>query len=161
MTRTFRGLALAFVVPLVLGVGACSDDKSGSKDSPSDRPTVDVTAQPQDAQAAQVAAEQVYDNLSEGDWAGAWDLWTDNAKTAITKDAYVDLLPTCTAQQGNYVVTGVTPVDDSTATVKWTHTPAGGTAEKTGTSTVRYQSGAWKYEPDAASLTAYKQNKCP
>jgi len=162
VTRTFRGLALAFVVPLVLSVVAgCSDKKNDSSESASDRPTVEVTAQPQDAQAAQVAAEQVFDNLSEGDWAGAWDLWTDNAKTAIAKDAYVDLVPTCTAQQGDYMVTAVTPVDDSTATVKWRHTPTGSTTSLTGTSTVRYQGGAWKFEPDATALTAYRQNKCP
>lgn len=162
MTRTFRGLRLAIVVPLVLGVVvACSDKNNDSSESASDRPTVEVTAQPQDAQSAQVTAEQVFDNLTEGDWAGAWDLWTDNAKTAIGKDAYVDLVSTCTAQQGDYVVTGVTPVDDSTATIKWSHTPAGGTADQSGTSTVRYQNGAWRFEPDAAALAAYKQNKCP
>jgi hypothetical protein len=162
VTRTFRGLALAIVVPLVLGVaGGCSGDKDDSSESANDRPTVEVTAQPQDAQSAQVTAEQVFDNLTEGDWAGAWDLWTDNAKAAIDKDAYVDLVSTCTAQQGAYVVTGVTPVDDSNATVKWTHTPTGSTANQTGTSTVRYQDGAWKFEPDAAALAAYKQNRCP
>ena len=160
MTRTFRGLALAIVVPLFLGVAGCSD-KDDSSGSPSDRPTVEVTAQPQDAASAQVTAEQVFDNLTAGDWAGAWDLWTDSAKEAITKDAYVDLVSTCTAQQGDYVVTAVTPVDASTATIKWTHTPTGSTAGQTGTSTVRYQSGAWKFEPDPAALTAYKQNKCP
>lgn len=161
MTRTFRGLALAIAVPLALGAAAGCSDKGGKTDSPSDRPTIEVTAQPQDAQSAQVAAEQVFDNLSEGDWAGAWDLWTDSAKAAIGKDAYIDLAPTCTAQQGQYQVTGVTPVDDSTATVKWTHTPAGGTPPQAGTSTVRYQNGAWRFEPDAAALAAYRQNKCP
>jgi hypothetical protein len=162
VTRTFRGLALAIAVaPLLLGAAGCSDNKADDKsESASDRPTVQVTAEPQDVQSAQVAAEQVFDNLSEGDWAGAWDLWTDNAKTAIGKDAYIDLVSTCTGQQGQYQVTGVTPVDDSTATVKWSHTPTGGAA-MTGTSTVKYQNGAWRFEPDPAALTAYKQNKCP
>lgn len=162
MTRTFRGLALAIVVPLVLGAGAgCSGKTADTTESTSDRPTVEVTAQPQDAHTAQVTAEQVFDNLSEGDWAGAWDLWTDSAKSAITKDAFVDLVSTCTAQQGSYQVTGLTPVDDSTATIKWTRTPAGSTTNQTGSSTVRYQNGAWKFEPDPAALSAYRQNKCP
>ncbi|MEV8513048.1 hypothetical protein [Dactylosporangium sp. NPDC051484] len=162
MTRTFRGLALAFAVPLLLGAVVACSDKQGDKPEPaSDRPTVEVTAQPQDAQSAQVAAEQVFDNLSEGDWAGAYDLWTDSAKAAIDKDAYIDLVATCTGQQGKYQVTGVTPVDDSTATIKWTHAPAAGSANQTGTNTVKYQNGAWKFEPDSAALAAYKQNKCP
>ncbi|WP_238013063.1 hypothetical protein KZZ52_07185 [Dactylosporangium sp. AC04546] len=164
MTRSFRGLAVAFVIPLVLGIAACSDKKSddASNESASDRPTVEVTAQPQDAASAQVTAEQLFDNLSEGDWAGAYDLWTEAAKTSIAKDAYIDLVATCTAQQGEYMVTGVTPVDDATATIKWSHTPTGSTAAPLiGTSTVRYQNGAWRFEPDAVSLAAYKQNKCP
>ncbi|WP_433614053.1 hypothetical protein ACQP2P_06690 [Dactylosporangium sp. CA-139114] len=162
MTRTFRGLALAIAVPLVLGAAvACSDKQDGKADPASDRPTVEVTAQPQDAQSAQVTAEQVFDNLSDGDWAGAYDLWTDSAKSAIGKDAYIDLVATCTGQQGEYQVTGVTPVDDSTATIKWTHSPAAGTGQTTGQSTVRYQNGLWRFEPDAAALAAYKQSKCP
>jgi len=158
VTRTFRGLALVLAVPLVLAAG-CSKDSS--PDSPSDRPTVEVTAQPQDAQSAQVTAEQVFDNLSDGDWAGAYDLWTDSAKTAIGRDAYIELVSTCTTQQGEYQITGVTPVDDSTATIKWSHTPAGAATPQAGTSTVRYQNGTWRFEPDAAALAAFKQNKCP
>lgn len=161
MTRTFRGLALAIAVPLVLGAATGCSDKGDKSESATDRPTVEVTAQPQDAQSARVAAEQVFDNLSEGDWAGVWDLWTDSAKTAIGKDAYIDLVSTCTAQQGQYQVTDVTSVDASTASVKWTHTPAGGTTGQAGSSTVKYQNGAWKFEPDPAALTAYRQNKCP
>ncbi|WP_433057356.1 hypothetical protein [Dactylosporangium sp. CS-033363] len=162
MTRTFRGLALAIAVPLILSAAAaCSDSKDDEADSPSDRPTVEVTAQPQDAQSAQVAAEQLFDNLSEGDWAGAYDLWTDDAKASIGKDAYIELVATCTGQQGQYQVTGVTPVDDSTATIKWTHTPVAGSGQTTGQNTVKYQSGVWRFVPDPAALAAYKQNKCP
>ena len=160
MTRTFRGLALAIAMPLVLAAAGCSD--KGDKPEPgTDRPTVEVTAQPQDSQSARVAAEQVFDNLSEGDWAGAWDLWTESAKTAIGKDAYIELVATCTGIKGQYQVTDVTQVDDTTATIKWTHTPTGGTANQTGTNTVKYQNGAWHFEPDAAALAAYRQNKCP
>lgn len=163
MTRTFRGIALAVIAPVVLAVvlAGCSDKKDDAGDTPTaDRPTVEVTAQPQDAQTAQVTAEQVFDNLSDGDWAGAWELWTDTAQSAIKKDDFVDLVSTCTGLQGDYVVTGVTPVDDSTTTVKWTRTPASGSATS-GTNTIKYQNGQWKFEPDAASLAAFKQNTCP
>jgi hypothetical protein len=160
VTRTFRGLALAIAVPLILAAAGCSD-KGDKPESASDRPTVEVTAQPQDAQAARVAAEQVFDNLSTGDWAGAWDQWTDSAKTSIGKDAYIELVATCTRQHGQYQVTDVTQVNDATATIKWTLTPAGSTTSQAGTNTVKYQNGAWHFEPDAAALAAYKQNKCP
>jgi hypothetical protein len=162
VTRTFRGIALAVIAPLVLtGVLAgCSDSKKEPGEPTADRPTVEVTAQPQDAQTAQVTAEQVFENLSSGDWAGAWELWTDSAQSSVAKDAYVDLVSTCTGLQGQYVVTGLTPVDDSTATVKWTRTPAGGSATS-GTNTIKYQNGHWRFEPDPAALAAFKQNQCP
>ena len=163
MTRTFRGIALAVIAPVVLTsvLAGCSDKKGDSGESPSaDRPTVEVTAQPQDAQTAQVTAEQMFENLSSGDWAGAWELWTDTAQSAITKEAYVDLVSTCTGLQGDYLVTGVTSVDDSTATIKWTRTPASGAAAS-GSNTFKYQNGQWKFEPDAASRDAFRQNKCP
>ncbi|MDG6105956.1 hypothetical protein Daura_07310 [Dactylosporangium aurantiacum] len=163
MTRTFRGTALAVIAPAVLAVvlAGCSDKKDDAGETaPADRPTVEVTAQPQDPQTAQVTAEQVFDNLSDGDWAGAWELWTDTAQSALAKDVYVDLVSTCTALQGDYVVTGLTPVDDSTATVKWTRTPTGGTATS-GTNTIKYQNGHWRFEPDPTALAAFKQNKCP
>jgi len=158
VTRTFRSLALVLVVAGALA--GCSG-KGNSPDPPSDRPTVEVTAQPQDAQSAQVIAEQVLDNLSDGDWAGAYDLWTDSAKSAIGRDAYIELVSTCATQAGEYQITGLTPVDDSTATIKWSHTPTSGGTAMAGTSTVRYQNGAWRFEPDAAALAAYRQNKCP
>jgi hypothetical protein len=163
VTRTFRGIALAVIAPVVLTsvLAGCSDKKDvGGSPAPDDRPTVEVTAQPQDVQTAQVTAEQVFENLSDGDWAGAWELWTDTAQSVIKQDAYVDLVSTCTTVQGDYVVTGLTPVDESTATVKWTRTPATGAATN-GTNTIRYQDGQWRFEPDPAALTAFQQNKCP
>ena len=129
MTRTFRGTALAVIAPAVLAavLAGCSDKKDNADETATaDRPTVEVTAQPQDAQTAQVTAEQVFENLSGGDWAGAWELWTDTAQSAIAKDAYVDLVSTCTSLQGAYVVAGRPPVNDSTATVKRARPPARG-----------------------------------
>ncbi|MEV6927153.1 hypothetical protein AB0M46_21985 [Dactylosporangium sp. NPDC051485] len=161
MTRTYRGLALAIAVPLVLVAAAGCSGKGSEDASASDRPTVEVTAQPQDAQSAQVAAEQVLDNLSEGDWAGAYDMWTDGAKSAIGKDAYIELVSTCTGLQGDYQVTAVAQPDATTTTIKWTHVPAGTTASQAGQSTLKYEHGAWRLEPDQAALAAYKQNKCP
>jgi hypothetical protein len=159
VTRTFRGLALATVV--LLAVGACSDDKSDTDDgATTDRPTVEVTAQPQDPQLARVIIEQVFDNLSDGDWAGAWELWTSTAKTTVAKDAYVELIATCASQQGgSYEVTEVRTVDPATASVKWKRTKSTG-GEETGTSTVRYQDGAWHFEPDPTALAAYKLGHC-
>ena len=124
MTRTFRGTALAVIAPAVLAavLAGCSDKKDNADETATaDRPTVEVTAQPQDAQTAQVTAEQVFENLSGGDWAGAWELWTDTAQSAIAKDAYVDLVSTCTSAGGvslTFLEQPTATADASTAMVR-------------------------------------------
>jgi len=152
--------AFALGVLALLIVGGCSSKKpSSGTDESSDRPTVVVTAQPQDPQAARVAVEQVFSLLVGGDWAGVWELWTTEAQSQVTKDAYVNLISGCPEQGKSYQVTDVKSVDATTATVKWKREkPAGGTED--GTTTVRYENGTWRVEPDPAALAAYKRGAC-
>lgn len=159
MTRTLRGVA--FAIGVLLAVGACSGKNAAPEDAvTTDRPTVEVTAQPQDPQLARVIVEQVFESLSEGDWAGAWELWTDSAKAAIGKQAYIDLIATCAAAQGgSYEVTDVRPVDQATTSVNWKHVRQNGPAVS-GSNTVRYEDGAWRFQPDPAALEAYKRGVC-
>ena len=157
MTRTLRGFALGVLALLI--VAGCSSKKPSGTDESSDRPTVVVTAQPQDPQAARVAVEQVFGLLVGGDWAGVWELWTSEAQSQVAKDAYVNLISTCPEQGKSYQVTEVKSVDPTTATVKWKREKAAGGTED-GTTTVRYESGTWRVEPDPAALAAYKRGAC-
>jgi hypothetical protein len=160
VTRTFRGLALGVVALALLLVGGCSDDKSSGGDTSSDdRPTVVVTAQPQDPQSARLVVEQEFGLLVGGDWAGIWDLWTQTAQQQLSKDAYVNLLSTCPDQGKDYEVADVKSVDATTTTVAWKRTSSAGAAQ-TGSTTVKYQGGNWRIEPDPVLLAAYKQNRC-
>jgi hypothetical protein len=152
-----RGFALCVLALLI--VGGCSDKKSSETGETTDRPTVVVTAQPQDPQAARVAVEQAFSLLSGGDWAGVWELWTTEAQNQVAKDTYVNLISTCPEQGKSYQITDVKSVDATTATVTWKREkPAGGTED--GATTVRYQSGTWRVEPDPAALAAYKRGAC-
>ena len=158
MTRTFRSLAVIAMATLVLG--GCSEKATPpAVDADSDRPTVVVTAQPQDADAAQLAVEQLFSLVVDDDWSSVWDMWTQAAQAQIPKDAYVNLISTCPAQGQQYKVTDVKTANPTTATVKWTREkPAGG--EEAGSTTVRYESGTWRIEPDPATLAAYKKGTC-
>lgn len=142
-------------------LGGCADKApSPPADSDdSDRPTVTVTAQPQDADAAQLAVEQLFTLIVGDDWSSVYDLWTDEAQKQIPKDTYVNLISTCPEQGDQYKVTDVKTVNDTTATVEWTREKPGG-GEQAGATSVRYEEGAWRIDPDPASLTAYKQGKC-
>ena len=157
MTRTFR--CLAFAVVAVLAVGGCSQ-KTASNTDTSDRPTVDVTAQPQDPQAARVVVEQLFSLLVGGDWAGVWELWTEAAQNQVPKDNFVNLVATCPDPGKSYEVTDVKSVDDTTTSVKWKRQNAAG-AEETGSTTAKYESGAWHIDPDPAALAKYKAGSCP
>ena len=157
MTRTFR--CLVFTVVAVLAVGGCSQ-KTASNSDTSDRPTVEVTAQPQDPQSARVVVEQLFGLLVGGDWAGVWELWTEAAQKEVPKDAFVDLVATCPDQGKSYEVTDVKSVDDKTTTVKWKRQNAAG-AEEAGSTTAKYEGGAWHIDPDAAALAKYKTGSCP
>lgn len=125
----------------------------------SDRPTVTVTAQPQDADAAQLAVEQLFTLIVGDDWSSVYDLWTDEAQKQIPKDTYVNLISTCPDEGDQYKVTDAKTTNDTTATVQWTREKPGG-GEQAGSTTVRYEDGAWRIEPDPAALAAYKQGKC-
>jgi hypothetical protein len=159
VTRTFRSLAVIAMATLVLG--GCSEKATPPtvNADDSDRPTVVVTAQPQDADAAQLAVEQLFSLVVGDDWSSVWDLWTQAAQAQIAKDTYVNLISTCPEQGEQYKVTDVKTVDPTTATVKWTREkPAGG--EEAGSTTVRYEAGAWRIEPDPTALAAYKKGTC-
>jgi hypothetical protein len=159
VTRTFRGVAVSAVTLAVLA--GCSDKAPSptvsSEDS--DRPTVTVTAQPQDADAAQLAVEQLFSLVVGDDWSSVYDLWTDEAQKQIPKDTYVNLISTCPDQGDQYKVTDVKTINDTTATVDWTREKPGG-GEQAGSTTVRYEEGTWRVEPDPAALAAYKSGKC-
>lgn len=161
MTRTFRGRALAVSALTLLVLGGCSQKTPSPtvETSDSDRPTVTVTAQPQDADAAQLAVEQLFSLIVGDDWSSVYDLWTDEAQKQIPKDTYVNLISTCPEQGDQYKVTDVKTVNPTTATVSWTREKPGG-GEQAGSTTVRYESGAWRVEPDPAALAAYKKGTC-
>jgi hypothetical protein len=158
--NTFRVVAVG-VLALLLAAG-CADDSKSAPDTAStagDRPTVEVTAQPQDADSAQVAVEQLFSLIATADWSSVWDLWTVEAQAQVPRQAFVDLIATCPDPGQSYKVTSVRSVDPATVTFTWSRDDdTAGTAN--GTTTMHYEQGSWRVMPDAATLTAYKNHTC-
>ncbi|WP_033342490.1 hypothetical protein [Catenuloplanes japonicus] len=58
--------------------------------------------------------------IKAGDWATAWDAWTDAAKDEIAKDVYVRTNEACPAlTAAAFELERVTPIDDTTVDVGW------------------------------------------
>jgi hypothetical protein len=158
--KTFRVLAVG--VSALLFAGGCSAADKTAPDTATtagDRPTVDVTAQPQDAESAQVAVEQLFSLIASDDWSSVWNLWTTEAQAQVPLDTYVNLIATCPDQGQAYKVTAVNPAGTSNVTFTWTRENAsGGTSN--GSTTMLYEQGSWRVMPEAAALAAYKSNSC-
>jgi hypothetical protein len=74
----------------MLAFGGCSDPAT-----PQPTPAPTVTDEPMTTQAAQATAQEWFTRESAGDWAGAWELYTDEGRAAISQADYVRLNTTC------------------------------------------------------------------
>ncbi|MDP9796703.1 phytoene dehydrogenase-like protein [Catenuloplanes nepalensis] len=87
--------------------------------------------------------------VNAGDWAKAWDAWTDAAKDEIAKDVYVKTNEACPAlKKAVFELERVTPVDDTTVDVGWRRD---GISEH-GTS--RLAGTGWRFDP-GSTLVEY------
>ncbi|QMU71573.1 hypothetical protein [Streptacidiphilus sp. P02-A3a] len=129
---------------LLLGtvVGGCSGPPRQS--GPSAQPM------PQTLQADSVASEE-FGLLAGGGWAQAWDLWADSARQVLTQADFVRLNTECRPVLGTpYVIDSSTKVDSTTVRIDWHRATA------TGSDTLSYQAGKWRFLPDPASLADYR-----
>ncbi|PYC87349.1 hypothetical protein C7C46_05105 [Streptomyces tateyamensis] len=132
---------------LVAAVAAALTGCAGKPAGPSAPP---VAPQPQTAQA-QAVASQEFGLLAGGGWAPAWSLWPASAQQAISAADFVRLNTECKPQLGTaYVLDSSTKLDDTTVRVGW-HRGA-----QSGSNTVAYQDGKWRFVPDASALADYR-----
>lgn len=118
---------------------------------PSRHESHDAGAPPPLTQQAYAVARQEFGRLSGGDWAGAWALWTPDAQRAVPQADFVRVNTACKAGVGQpYVIDSGTAKGPAALAVAWHH------ASTSGTSTVRYAAGRWRFAPDAATLASYR-----
>lgn len=100
------------------------------------------------AEALEVVTAQ-FAAVNAGDWAKAWDAWTDAAKDEIAKDVYVKTNEACPAfTKAVFELERVTPVDDTTVDVAWRRDGISehGTSRLVGT--------GWRFDP-GSTLVEY------
>ena len=135
--------ALTLLATLATGAAGCSSAAPHPRD-PGPAPG------PRPLQAAGVASRE-FGLLAGGGWAQAWTLWSDSARGALSQADFVRLNTECPPALGQpYVIDSTTQVDDSTVRVDWHRAAA------SGSDTLVYESGSWRFEPDAASLAGYR-----
>jgi len=100
---------------------------------------------------ARSVATQEFGLLSGGGWGQAWALWSATAQAAMSEADFVRLNTGCRPALGEpYVVDSATDEDATDVKIAWHQ------GSTTGSSTVVFEGGAWRFQPDAQTLAAYR-----
>lgn len=103
-----------------------------------------------DPHQAQAVADREFGLLAGGGWGAAWDLWTASARRAVSRADFVRIDSACRPWLGQpFTIAEVSWPNTGHLTVKWEH------AGTSGTSAVVDQDGAWRFQPDPATLAVY------
>jgi hypothetical protein len=148
--RITRPLVIA---ALALGTVACSHPRPAVSSSPG---TVNQAAGVRSIEGARATAQTEFGLLAGGDYAGAWELWTDAAKRTVGRSDLVAHATACRPGLGMAAqVVSARTVDDNNIDVAWQR------GARTGTARLVYTGGAWRFQPDPATLAGYAAGTCP
>ena len=137
------------VAVVIVVIGANSVLARGSASHGGAPKTAD-TAGPSMVRARSVATQE-FGLMSGGGWGQAWALWSAAGQAAMSEADFVRLNTECRPALGEpYVVDSATDVDTTDVKIAWHQ------GSTTGTSTVLFEGGAWRFQPDAQTLAAYR-----
>jgi len=109
-----------------------------------------ASSQPDPLQARSVAQRE-FGLLAGGGWAQAWTLWSAQARSVLNQSDFVRLNTQCRPALGvPYVIDGTSSVDVTTMRVQWHQ------GSVSGSDTVVYQDGSWRFVPDDKTLADYR-----
>jgi hypothetical protein len=147
-----------FLILLLLLLAGCAADRpaGGSAVEPAATTTTapaatttTAPAEPQTKEAAHAAIERSTEAYAAGDWAGAWDEWTPQAKRRFSRRDYITLHTRCKTLTGIPFKIKAVRVEGTTATVRTER------ASFLFTSTLRYINGRWYFQPDVEDRANY------
>jgi hypothetical protein len=149
LRSALRGALLAaLLATAVLVVAGCGADRPGA---PGTAASANRGAAVRNGAAAQATAQTEFGLLAGGDYGRAWDLWTEAAQQAVSRDDFVRLTSTCRPQLGVLTeVVSVHGIDDNTVDVTWKRGAA------TGVDRLLYSGGSWRYQPAEPTLDGYR-----
>ncbi|MFE9425705.1 hypothetical protein ACFYNO_22365 [Kitasatospora sp. NPDC006697] len=140
LPRAALTLAAVSAAALLAGCGS-----AGSTASAPTTPPMPQTFQ------AEAVARQEFGLLAGGGWIQAWSLWDATSQQAISGNDFAKLNTECKPAVGiPYVIDKSTKLDQDTVRVDWHH------GADTGSNTLAYQQGKWRFTPDATALAAYR-----
>lgn len=152
----------AAVLVLVAGCGTAPDDPGAAQPAPgasgpgaaqpggATKPPLNVNV----AQALQTA-EKEFGLLKKGDWAAAWELWTDTAKKEVPSDVFVETNKACPkALKRDYQLQNVTPINNELIELVFRR---GDKVENGALRSVPGSGGkeTWAFEPGGSMLVEY------
>ena len=145
----FRRLgALAFIAVAALSFTAgCS----GDDEAPAGNAAAAAAGgpEPKTIDGAKIAAQTVFDRFSGGDFAGAWDMYTDAGKKAITKADYVKLNTAC-SRKGLAITLSSARMEGADRAVVIAKQLVAAQSY-----TMVYEKDSWKLEPAKEGLALY------
>lgn len=152
--------ALIGAAVLVFAAGCSSAPSEQGAGAPSSTPGVPNPPAPGQAttpvpngpnvQQALDTANQEFKLLVDGNWAGAWGLWTDTAKKEVAQKDFEKVNKACPAHRGvEILLQDVRPVGMELVELTWRH------GETVGHSSLRLSGGKWLYEPAGETLAEY------
>jgi hypothetical protein len=145
--RRLGALALIAAATLPL-ITACSDDKD---DAPAGNAAAAAAGgpQPKTIEGAKAAAQTVFDRFSGGDFAGAWDMYTEAGKKAVSKADYVKLNTAC-SRKGLAITLSSARMEGTDKAVVIAKQLVAAQSY-----TMVYEADAWKLEPAKEGLALY------
>jgi hypothetical protein len=144
--RRLGALALIATAALTFAAGCSGDD-----DAPAGNAVAAAGGpEPKTIEGARAAAQTVFDRFSGGDFAGAWDMYTEAGKKAITKDDYVKLNEVC-SRKGLAIQLTSARMDGSDHAIVIAKQLVAAQSY-----TMVYENNAWKLEPAKEGLALYK-----
>lgn len=142
---------LAAVIVVLAANAALAQWSRGSTSHGGGSTKASGVSEPSMVRARSVAAQE-FGLLSGGGWAQAWALWSAAGQAAIGEADFARLNTQCRPALGEpYLVDTATDIDATHVSVAWHQ------GSKTGSSTMVFEGGAWKYQPDAQTLADYRQ----
>lgn len=151
--RRSTASVLAGVAALALVTG-CNTAPGGTAGGPSAAPAPppQATQEPVQVNVAEAlgVAQQEFSLIANGDWSGAWQLWTDEAKKSVPEEVFVEANEACPVQDGvEFELQEVTPVNETSVDLTWRRD---GTV---GNSSLRLEDDTWRFDPGGGMLVEY------
>ena len=143
--RRLGALAIIAAAALTLTSACTGDDKPAAAQAAAGGP------EPKTIDGARAAAQTVFDRFSGGDFAGAWEMYTQAGKQAISRTDYVKLNEACSRKGLAIQLTSARMEGQDRAIVIAKQLVAAQSY------TMVYENNAWKLEPAKEGLALYKQ----